>query len=258
MKPKRVEVLGVPVDCVDMSGALAAVDAMVAGNRPATIVAVNPEKVMKAREDPALLGFLRGAELLIPDGIGVVLAVRILEHEQIERVPGSELMPEICARAVARGYTVFVFGAAQEVNQRAVDTLRRIYPGIQIVGSQHGYLSEAEMPGLISQINLCAPDVLFVALGSPRQEAWLERYVPQLRVKVCQGVGGTLDVLAGTVKRAPLLFRRLHLEWFYRLVTNPSRAARQAVLPGFAYQVVLRKLRGADATTATTTQRERP
>ena len=146
VKPKRVEVLGVPVDCVDMSGALAAVDAMVAGDRPATIVAVNPEKVMKARADPALLAFLRGAELLIPDGIGVVLAVRILEHERIERVPGSELMPEICARAVARGYTIFVFGAAQEVNQRAVDTLRRTYPGIQIVGSQHGYLSEAEMP----------------------------------------------------------------------------------------------------------------
>lgn len=248
MKPKRVEVLGVPVDCVDMNGALVAVDEMVAEGRSATIVAVNPEKVMKAREDPDLLGFLRGAQLLIPDGIGVVLAVRLLEHERIERVPGSELMPAICARAVERGYTIFVFGATHDVNEMAVEALRTSYPGIQIVGSQHGYLSEEEMPRLIARINLCAPDVLFVALGSPRQEAWIAKYVPNLRVRVCQGVGGTLDVLAGTVKRAPPVFRRLHLEWLFRLVTDPRRAARQMVLPRFAYHVVHRKLVGVDLT----------
>ncbi len=250
--------LGVPVDCVDMSGALAAVDVMVAGDRPATIIAINPEKVMKARENRSLLGFLNGVDLLIPDGIGVVLAARLLEQARIERVPGSELMPAICARAATRGYTVFVYGAAQEVNQRAVDTLRVTYPGLKIVGSQHGYLSEAEMPQFISRINSCAPDVLFVALGSPRQEAWIQKYVPDLKVKVCQGVGGTLDVLAGTVKRAPPLFRRLHLEWFYRLATNPRRAGRQVVLPKFAYQVARSKIRSVDVTLATTANRDRP
>lgn len=245
LSPRRVDVLGVPVDCVDMDQALAVVDAMVAGERPASILAVNPEKVMKAREDPELLRFLWTADLLIPDGIGVVVAVRMLEKERIERVPGAELMPAICARAAQRGYTVFLFGAAEAVNARAAEVLRQSYPGLNIVGRHDGYVSEVDMPRVIEQINACAPDILFVALGSPTQELWLKNYLPRLRVKACQGVGGTFDIISGRVKRAPLFFRRNNLEWLYRLLTEPHRAIRQAALPGFIYRLARRKLLGS-------------
>jgi N-acetylglucosaminyldiphosphoundecaprenol N-acetyl-beta-D-mannosaminyltransferase len=217
---------------------------MVAGDRPATIVAVNPEKVMKARRDPSLRRFLWNSGLLIPDGIGVVYAVRLLAKERIERVPGSELMPAICASAARHGYTVFLFGADEAVNRRTAEVLAQTYPGLQIVGRHHGFVDDTGMVRVIGQINACRPDILFVALGSPKQELWLETYLPQLHVKVCQGVGGTFDVIAGKVKRAPRFFRRHNLEWFYRLIKEPRRAMRQAVLPGFVYQLARSKLRG--------------
>ncbi|MCL4779463.1 MAG: WecB/TagA/CpsF family glycosyltransferase [Gammaproteobacteria bacterium] len=241
--PRRVTVLGVPVDCVDMDRALSAVDDMVAGDQPRTILAVNPEKVMKAQNDPVLSRALNDAGLLIPDGIGVVYAVRTLWGERIARVPGSELMPAICARAAERGYKVFLFGASREVNDQAVVKLRAQYPGIQIVGHHDGYVDEAGMPRLIEAIDMSGAQILFVALGSPKQELWMEKYLPRLHhVRVCQGVGGTFDVIAGRVRRAPALFRNANLEWFYRLITEPRRALRQVVLPQFTLAVFRAKL----------------
>lgn len=238
MNLKRIELLGVPVDCVSMNMALDWAESMIKGDHPCTILAVNPEKVMRAQQDSELLEQLRSADLLIPDGVGVVLAARLLGLGHAERVPGSELMPKLCERAASKGYTVFLFGASSEVNQQAVAVLRDRYPGIRIVGSQHGYVKEEEMPSLIARINECQPALLFVALGSPHQELWMSRYFPQLQVKVCQGVGGTFDVIAGRVRRAPKIFRSLHLEWFYRLASNPSRLRRQTALPVFAYRVL--------------------
>lgn len=238
MKPQRIEILGVPVDCVTMAQAIDCAESMIKGHHPCTILAVNPEKVMRAQQDSGLLSQLRSADLLIPDGIGVVLAARLLGLGHAERVPGSELMPKLCERAALKGYSVFLFGASAEVNQQAVAVLRERYPGIRIVGSQHGYVNDEDMPAVIASINASQPDLLFVALGSPHQELWMARYLPQLKVKVCQGVGGTFDVIAGRVRRAPKFFRNLHLEWFYRLASNPSRLRRQTALPIFAYRIL--------------------
>ena len=238
MNVKRIELLGVPVDCVSMDTALDWAESMIKGDHPCTILAVNPEKVMRAQQDSELLDQLRSADLLIPDGIGVVLATHLLGLGHAERVPGSELMPKLCERAALKGYTVFLFGASREVNQQAVAVLRDRYPGIRIVGSQHGYVKEEEMPSLIMRINECQPDLLFVALGSPHQELWMARNLQHLKVKVCQGVGGTFDVIAGRVRRAPKFFRSLHLEWFYRLASNPTRIRRQTALPKFAYRIL--------------------
>jgi len=242
MKPQRIEILGVPVDCVTMDQALHWAESMMKGHHPCAILAVNPEKVIRAQQDGKLLDQLRSADLLIPDGIGVVLAARLLGLSHAERVPGSELMPKLCEQAALKGYTVFLFGASAEVNQRAVAVLQDRYPGIRIVGSQHGYVKEEEMPSVIARINEFQPDLLFVALGSPHQELWMAHYLPQLKVKVCQGVGGTFDVIAGHVRRAPKVFRSLHLEWFYRLLSNPSRIRRQTALPTFAYRILKERL----------------
>ena len=233
----RIEILGVPMDCLTMDRALEVVDAMVRGQKAETIIAVNPEKVIAARRDPRLLGRLQRAGLLIPDGIGVVLAARLLRLGRLQRVPGSDLMPAICRRAADKGYRIFLFGASPDVNRRTVEVLHERYPGIRIVGSQHGFLPESEMPALLARINASQADVLFVALGSPKQEQWMDTYAPSLKVKVCQGVGGTFDVLSGRTRRAPLVFQRLALEWLYRMLTQPRRLARQTALPLFALQV---------------------
>ena len=238
----RVSILGVPVDVVDWPQALDAVAALVErSGPPATVIAINPEKVMAAGGDHRLLKQISAAGLLIPDGVGVVWAARFLGLGRMERVPGSEMMPAICALAAVRGYKVFLFGAKEDTNARCGEVLRKTYPGLQIVGRQDGYLNDDAMLELVATINASGAEILFVALGSPRQELWMERYLPLLNIKVCQGVGGTFDVVAGNVKRAPEIFRALNLEWLYRLITNPGRAGRQRVLPVFVWRVVKSK-----------------
>jgi N-acetylglucosaminyldiphosphoundecaprenol N-acetyl-beta-D-mannosaminyltransferase len=244
MKPRRIEILGVPVDCLTMDRTVELAASVLAGNEAHSIVAVNPEKVMRARYDVRLRDQLRRAGVLIPDGIGVVIAAQILGLGRLQRVPGSELMPRLCELAARTGRRVFLFGAAPDVNERAGQILRECYRGLTIAGTQHGFLKDGAMPDLIDRINSSQADILFVALGSPQQEGWIDRYLPQLNVKICQGVGGTFDVIAGRVRRAPAAFRAVHLEWFYRLATNPQRLHRQTALPRFAFHILKQRVMG--------------
>ncbi len=246
---KRIEVLGVPVDCLDWAEALRILEEELRAAGPArAVLAVNPEKVIRARRDPQLLNCLRHARLLIPDGIGVVAAARLLGLGRMERVAGSELMPRLCEIARRGGHGVFLFGATEAVNAKAAAALIETFPGLRIAGRHHGYVAAAGMGSLIESINASRASVLFIALGSPRQELWIERYLPGLQhVRLCQGVGGTFDVLAGVVQRAPAGFIRLHLEWLYRLLAQPSRLLRQTALPKFVLRVLLARVRGTEA-----------
>lgn len=247
MNIKRIEVLGVPVDCLNMQMAVETVDRMIKGSSPHAIIAVNPEKIMRAKADRQLFSQIKAASLLIPDGIGIVFAAWLLGLGRMERVPGSELMPALCGLAARKGYKIFLFGSSPEVNLCAARKIQDTYPGIVIAGRRDGYLSKEEIPGLITQINSSGADILFVALGSPRQEHWMHEHLPRLNVKICQGVGGTFDVICGKVRRAPLLWRKIYLEWLYRLLSQPKRLLRQKALPQFAYLVIREKfrLRGA-------------
>jgi N-acetylglucosaminyldiphosphoundecaprenol N-acetyl-beta-D-mannosaminyltransferase len=244
MKPQRINILNIPVDCVTMSTAVNYVEEIILKtNKPSSILAINPEKIIKAKKEPLLLKSLKQAKLVIPDGVGVVWAARLLGLGKMKRVPGADLMPAICERAAQKGYKLFLFGGKAEVNTRAVAVLRKQYPGIKIVGNHNGYVSQQEMPNLIEKINTSEAQVLFIALGSPTQELWMEQYFPKLKnIKVCQGVGGTFDVIAGTIQRAPLIFRQLSLEWLYRLISEPHRFFRQLALPKFVYQILGCKL----------------
>ncbi len=241
----RVDVLGVPVDAVDMDQALAAVDRLVRrpGQVPAVVLAINPEKVCLIRGDARLRAIFSKADLLVPDGVGVTIAIRWLHGSTVGRVPGVDLMVRVCEAAPEAGYRLFVFGGREPVNARAVEALRQRCPGIEIVGREHGYVDEAGMPALVDRINASGADILFVGLGSPRQEFWIEAWLPKLRVKVCQGVGGSLDAVSGAVPRASLAWRRLGLEWLYRLMTQPHRGRRQVRLVRFAAAVLLARLR---------------
>jgi N-acetylglucosaminyldiphosphoundecaprenol N-acetyl-beta-D-mannosaminyltransferase len=241
---ERVRILGAPVDNVDMEGALSFVDEYVRnGKTGGYILAVNPEKVFVLRQRPLLKALFDRASLLVPDGIGVVLAVRLLYGRRTSRVPGADLMQNICRHAREKNYKIFVYGSKEEVNREAVARLRASFPGIRIVGRSDGYVSEDQMSHLLDSINKSEADILFVALGSPKQELWIDQYLSRLNVKICQGIGGTLDTLVGEVKRAPKIFRKAGLEWFYRLLSDPRRIRRQLVLPIFAIEVLKERLK---------------
>jgi N-acetylglucosaminyldiphosphoundecaprenol N-acetyl-beta-D-mannosaminyltransferase len=159
-------------------------------------------------------------------------------------VPGSEFIFDICEIAAKKDYGVFIYGAKEEINKTAVNRLQNRYPQLSIVGRSNGYVKDSEMPALIERINGSHADILFLALGSPKQEKWFATFCKHLKyVKVCQCIGGTLDTIAGNVKRAPELWQKYSLEWLYRLIIQPSRIKRQKILPLFAYAVLKTKLK---------------
>lgn len=243
-RPVRESVLNTPVDCVNMAGALRHVEDFIRNaKRPATILAVNPEKVYAIRGNRFLKDFFQEAALLLPDGIGIVYALR-LQGRRVTRVAGSDLMPMICAMAAEKCYSIFIYGASEAVNSAAVERLNKRFPTIRIVGRANGYLPPTAMDDLVARINRSGAQILFVALGSPRQEQWMRDYLEQLEtVKVCQGIGGTLDTIVGTVRRAPSLMRKLNLEWLFRLLQQPSRAGRQIRLVQFMWEVGVAQLK---------------
>ncbi len=263
---ERIEVLGVPVDRITMEQTLDEIAPLLEGDRCEQVFAINPEKIVKARRDPVLLERLRSARILIPDGIGVIHAARMLGLGRMVQVCGSDLMPALCQRASRNGHGVFLFGASEEVNRLAREKLPSLYPGLRVLGGATARVASdgsipddpgADDPGAgapgagaeqrcIDAINASGADILFVALGSPKQEFFVGRVRERLKVKVCVGVGGTFDFIAGRVARAPAVMRRLHLEWFYRLLREPRRIGRQRACADFALQV-LREMRSRRA-----------
>lgn len=245
----RVSILGVDVDGISLAEARTFVEKMIRRGRGmdadsgAHIVTANPEIVMEARRNPAFADALARAELVLPDGIGVVWAARLLGTPVVERVPGIELTEALLETAARRGYRVFFLGAAHGVAEEAAAAVERKYPGIRIVGTHHGYFSADEETAVVEQVVAAAPDILFVGLGAPRQELFIARHRAGWNVPVAIGVGGSLDVLAGRVPRAPRWVQSMGLEWLYRVVREPRRLRRVMALPRFGVLVLLDAMR---------------
>jgi N-acetylglucosaminyldiphosphoundecaprenol N-acetyl-beta-D-mannosaminyltransferase len=183
------------------------------------------------------------AALVTPDGIGIVWACRKAGYKVSERVTGIDLMLSLAGRAAAENWRVYLLGAAPGVAEEAGVRLGQNYPGLQVVGTHHGYFNEGEEAARVAEIvRKASPQLIFVALGAPKQEQWIDCYLEQTGASAAVGVGGSFDVIAGKVQRAPLWLQRLHLEWLARLLREPSRWRRQLVLPKFAW-LVLRKYR---------------
>jgi N-acetylglucosaminyldiphosphoundecaprenol N-acetyl-beta-D-mannosaminyltransferase len=242
---RRLNILNIWVDSVNMEQSLARIKGYLEqSGKPHSIFAVNPEKCFSVPTDPLLKETFRAADMLIPDGVGIVLAARILHGVKLSRVPGVELVEQICEFAARNGNRVFIFGGKEDVNRKAAAILRERYPRLQIAGRCNGYVEEDEMPAVIEKINGSAAEILFLALGSPKQEKWFASHKDRLTtVKVCQGIGGTLDTIAGNVRRAPMIWRKCCAEWLYRLITEPMRIRRQKVLPVFAFRVFASKMK---------------
>jgi N-acetylglucosaminyldiphosphoundecaprenol N-acetyl-beta-D-mannosaminyltransferase len=236
---RSVRVLGTRIDRVSQAEALAAIEHMIErGGETRLVATVNPEFVMRARTDASFREALERAELCVPDGVGVVWAMRRQGCVGQTRVSGADLVPPLMALCARRGWRPFLLGAMPGVAEEAARRLEGSHPGLRVAGihpGSPGPEGDAESLGLIERAR---PDLLLVAYGHPRQELWVDRNRDRLPVPVAIGVGGTLDYLAGRSRRAPAPIRRLQVEWLWRLVTEPWRARRMLVLPPYALAVL--------------------
>jgi N-acetylglucosaminyldiphosphoundecaprenol N-acetyl-beta-D-mannosaminyltransferase len=245
MRSQRKYLLGVPVDIWPPEELISRIEESTKNHTPATIFAVNPEKIMLSRNDPELLLATKEADFLLPDGIGVVLGLKLLYGKtagRVIRVTGIRLMRSLLDSAGRTKQKVFLFGGSPEVSRRAAAEISSRYPGLILAGNEHGYVSEDRYGALLQKINSLEIDILFVGLGSPRQEKWIHQHKNLLKAKICMGVGGSFDVLAGKISWAPRWIQRAGLEWLYRLFREPQRFRRQLALPQFALALLKEKI----------------
>lgn len=233
----RVKFLGAYIDVLTMEETVERITGFVNSGYLHRVVTLNPEYLYRAQKQRELLDIVNASDLVTPDGIGIVWGCRIAGYPVVERVTGIDLMLNLCKRAASLGFRVFLLGAAPKVAEEAAQKLRERYPGIEIAGTHHGYFEEHESIRIAKEISKTNAQILFVALGAPKQEMWISKYQPQANVPVAIGVGGSFDVISGRAKRAPLWVQRIRAEWLYRLMQDPSRIKRQLVLPKFAWLV---------------------
>lgn len=238
---KKTHVLGVPFDAVTMEQAVAKAKKMLAEEGQHFICTPNPEIVMEAQKDKELMNILHEADMVVPDGIGVVWASKYSEIRLKERVAGYDLTQNLMAELAATGETFYFFGGAPGVASTAARMMMKKYPGLKVVGVHNGYFDEKEEKKIIQDIKTKSPSILLVGLGAPKQEKWIYDNIRLVGAKVAIGVGGSFDVMAGNVKRAPKIFQKLGLEWFHRLITQPTRWRRMMRLPKFALTVLKTK-----------------
>jgi N-acetylglucosaminyldiphosphoundecaprenol N-acetyl-beta-D-mannosaminyltransferase len=212
---------------------------------PFVIYTPNTEIVMLCDKDEELKKIINEGDLVLPDGIGLVIASKIKKIPLKERVTGFDTSVELLKIASENGYKIFLLGGSPEVGEKASQIIQSTYGNI-VSGWQHGYFkgyhtgveNSEEENKIIERINNLNPDILFVGLGSPKQEKWINRYKNDLKVNLIIGNGGTMDVISGKAKRAPVIFQRMGLEWLYRLVKDPKRIKRQMVLPIFILKII--------------------
>jgi N-acetylglucosaminyldiphosphoundecaprenol N-acetyl-beta-D-mannosaminyltransferase len=235
------EVLGIPVTCFSSyEDAAGTIVQRIREQKKTFCIAINPEKVCLARKNTAFGDVVRRGHVHICDGMGIALAIRLIQGWRIPRITGVGLFLKLMGVAEQEGLKIYLLGAKPETNEKACAALREEHPNLQIAGRHHGYFEDAS--AVVAQINDAGADMLFAALGSPRQEKWLHDHLEAIQVPFCMGVGGSFDVLAGHVKRAPEFFQRTGTEFLYRLIREPWRWRRQSVLLAFGARVLIKAL----------------
>lgn len=228
-----VNIVGIKIDKLDFLEAQEKVMEFLESNSLNMIFTPNSEMLLDAVKDRELENILNEAQLVIPDGIGVVIASKFYGTPLKERVTGVDLSTKILEQGAKRNSKVFLLGATQESVSAAAVKIQENYKGINVVGIRNGYYSEDEEEQIINEINESGADILFVGLGAPRQEKLIYKYKDKLGVKIAIGFGGGIDILSETVKRAPEFYQKSGLEWFYRFIKQPSRFMRMIKLPKF-------------------------
>jgi N-acetylglucosaminyldiphosphoundecaprenol N-acetyl-beta-D-mannosaminyltransferase len=246
---EKVNILGVEIENTTMEEARLKVEGFLKAENMSVIYTPNTEIVMEAKRDKKLRDILNEGSLVVPDGIGLIYASKIKKKPLKERVAGFDLSVEILDIADKNGYSIYLLGGEEGIAKKAGEEIKKRYPGARIAGYHNGYFKGAHIgkPGhseedeVISDINKSRADILFVGFGAPRQEFWIKENKERLSVKLVIGNGGTMDVLAGKAKRAPEIYQKLGLEWFYRLMKDPRRIKRQISLPIFMLTVIFNR-----------------
>ncbi|KIL40637.1 N-acetylmannosaminyltransferase [Gordoniibacillus kamchatkensis] len=233
-----VSIYGVRVSRLNMRQTVDYLTETIERGVPQQVVTANPIILMAGLDNSSFMQTLREAELVVPDGTGLVWAASHIGQPVAERVAGYDLIHELMKVGSPRGWKVYLLGAAPGIAEAAAEKLESLYPGIRIVGCRDGFFPASEDDDVIADVTAAAPHLLLVARATNNQDPWIGKYKDRLRVPVMMGVGGSFDVLAGRVKRAPLFFQRLRLEWLYRLLREPSRLPRMLVLPKFVLKVL--------------------
>lgn len=238
-RQETVDLLGVPIHAVSNSEALRQIEGWIAAReRPRLVMTPDTTAVMQAQAARDLLDAYGRADLVTADGAGLVWASRQLGQPLPERVTGIDLMSRLCQRSADRCHRVFLLGSRPGIAHEAAQILHRWHPELSIAGTHHGYFGDHDADRIVDKINECHPDLLFVGMGVPRQEIWMSRHGPELNAPVVMGVGGSFDVLAGRVQRAPQGWQTLGLEWLWRAMLEPRRLWRARLIPPFMAQIL--------------------
>jgi N-acetylglucosaminyldiphosphoundecaprenol N-acetyl-beta-D-mannosaminyltransferase len=234
------QLLGLDVHAATMDQVLALCRAAAAQRRPLSIGVVNAAKLVNMQRETALREAVESSDLILADGMSVVWASRVLGRPLPERVAGIDLFERLIDLAEREGLSVYFLGAEADVLDRAIRVVRERHPRLRIAGSHHGYFGAGEEEQLAGEIGASSPDFLFIGMTSPKKEIFLARWGDQIGAAVCHGVGGSFDVIAGKVRRAPVVWQRLGLEWLYRLLQEPRRLWRRYLVTNtvFAWLVV--------------------
>ncbi|MCT2535285.1 WecB/TagA/CpsF family glycosyltransferase [Aquibacillus koreensis] len=209
-------------------------------NEKTYLVTANPEIVMLAKEKRDFRDMVSRADYIVPDGTGIVIASKIIKQPIEERIPGFEIMTELIGYAEENQLSCYFIGAEEQVNRRFITKIKELHPNLLVAGSHHGFFDLNDRH-IVDSIKRTEPDLVFVALGAPRQDAWITKYYDELDKGLFMGVGGSFDVIAGNVKRAPEIWIRFNLEWLYRLIKQPFRWKRILKVFEFMIRIVLKK-----------------
>lgn len=236
----KLNVLGVKIDNVTVESATEKIMEMAREPRTHVIFTPNPEIIYAAFKNSEFCDLLNSADMLTPDGIGVVYASKMLKKPLSERAGGYDIACRIIERISKSGERLYLFGGKPGVAEKAAENLTKEYPFINIAGTKNGYFTAEEEEDIISDINSSGADILFVCLGSPMQEKWIFKNIDKLSCRIMMGIGGSIDVFAGVAERAPEKWQKLGIEWLYRLIKEPKRFWRMLALPKFALAVLLK------------------
>lgn len=237
MNYPMADLLGLRVHMLGVGGFVEQIEQFVENGQTAQVVTLNAEISEAASKNKSLTDIINRAQLVTPDGISIIWALKQLGYAPGERVTGIDLLYALCQAGSRHAWKVFLLGAAPGVAERAAANLLHTYPGLKIAGTHSGFFSAEEEAHLVATIAEAQPDLVFVGMGAPKQEFWLDKYLPQLPPCVGMGVGGSFDVVSGMKKRAPAWTIKLNIEWLYRLLAEPSRLKRQMVLPRFMWRI---------------------
>jgi N-acetylglucosaminyldiphosphoundecaprenol N-acetyl-beta-D-mannosaminyltransferase len=233
-----VPIYGIQVSKLDLKETVSYLTKAILSRRPHQVITANPIMVMTALENPSYMDIMRSAELVVPDGTGVVWAAEHVGNPVKERVAGFDLLHELLKTGESYHWKVYLLGSTPEVIRETANRLQKQYPGIIITGYRDGYFGPEQDEEVVTGIMDTQPDLLFVARGADSQEPWIAKHKSRLAIPVMMGVGGSFDVISGKSRRAPKTFQKLRIEWLYRLLKEPTRYRRMLALPKFALKVL--------------------